>query len=217
MSKKDSGTVKETEAERALAQNALERLADYRQRWAPVQQRLASEIRAMGKEGSFERKQLAGKVVGDTRAAFTRAGEAAEAQQRNAGIDAGSSKFKLGVTEAGNDEAQSVGMGIMGADQAIDDAYVQGLGAIMSMGRGTQASAQQNLTSLAGIQANQAAADAQASAARRTGNMRLAGTAIGVGAGAAMGAKPGINPKDAQYATDAYAATGIQPGMPHVF
>jgi hypothetical protein len=190
MGKKDRGTVKETEAERALAQNAMQRLADYRQRWQPVQQRLATEIRSMGKDDSFERKQLAGKVATDTRAAYSQAGEAAEAAQLNAGINPASSKFKLGISEAAADEARSLGVGVMGADQAIDDAYVRGLASIMSIGRGTQAEATSNLSSLAGVQAAQARSDAEASAARRSGNRRMAGVALGTALSAGMPGQP---------------------------
>lgn len=186
MSKKDKGTVQETEAERALAQNALQRLADYKQRWQPVQRRLAQDVREMGAEGSVERERMAGKAVSDTRGAFAQGAQAAEAAQRSAGVDPGSSKFKLGVTQQATDEARSTGMGIMAADQAIDDAYVRGLSSLMSIGRGTQAAATDNLSSLAGLQAGRAQDEATRSATNRAGNYQLAGQAAGIAIGAGM-------------------------------
>lgn len=53
---KKSGQVRETAQQRALADIANKQLADYRQRWLPVQRKLAEGVKRDGAQGSDARK-----------------------------------------------------------------------------------------------------------------------------------------------------------------
>jgi hypothetical protein len=189
MAGRDSGKVGETEGERAFAEVAMQRIADYKQRWMPVIQRAGEIVRSMGAEDSVERQRVAGATVGATRQKFTGAVEATEKANRAAGVRADSGRAKLGTIAMGDAEAMSAGIGTTKADQAIDDAYVQGLTKIMQLGRGQAAGAIRNMGDVARDAASVAQSDAALAASRRMGNADLAGTMIGAGIGA-MGDRP---------------------------
>jgi hypothetical protein len=188
MAGKDDGKVQETEQERALAEVASQRIADYKQRWAPLITRVGEMTRSMKAPDSFEREQMRGKVAGATRVAFSDATSKAETAERNAGIRSSSARSKLNTVEQGAEEATSVGIGLTKADQAIDDAYTQGLSQIMALGRGQAAGAVSNLGKSATMAGQQAGFDAQMSARKRAGNAQLAGQVAGIGIGYGMDA-----------------------------
>lgn len=176
----------ETAQERASAQHAVDLMQDYRKRWIPVQQRLAATIEAEGKPDSAARKLAAGKSSTDTAIAFDKANGAVEKNLSNAGSLPGSSRSNLAVAGLGTDAAASTGLGHMMSDQAIDDAYTQGLGALTSLGRGERATAGTALTNMARQSASQAASDAQISLMNREGDAALGGQVAGFGIGQAM-------------------------------
>jgi hypothetical protein len=93
----------------------------------------------------------------------------------------GSSRSKLAVSGLGDDAAKSKGLGITMADQQVDDAYTQALGALAATGRGERASVGDSLAQQATTSARQATADAQVSLAEREGNARTVGTLAGFG------------------------------------
>ena len=188
MAGKNDGKVQETEQERALAQVASQRIADYKRRWAPLITRVGEMTRAMKAPDSFEREQMRGKVTGAARVAFTDAKSKAETAERSAGVRSSSARSKLNAVEQGAEEATSVGIGRTRADQAIDDAYTQGLSRIMALGRGQAAGAVSNLGKSASMASQQAGFDAQMSARKRAGNAQLAGQVAGIGIGYGMDA-----------------------------
>ncbi len=176
-----SGQQSETPQERALAEHAQEQLDDYKKRWLPVQKRLAATIEQEGAPNSAARRLAAGKSSTDTAMSFDRAGGALEKGMSNAGVLPGSSRANLAITGLGTDAAASTGLGHMMSDQAIDDAYTQGLGALTALGRGEKATVGTNLTNMAQASARQSAADAQASLMNREGEYALGGQVVGFG------------------------------------
>lgn len=179
-------TQQETPQERASAQHAVDLMQDYRTRWLPVQQRLAQTIEAEGKPDSAARKLATGKASTDTAVAFDKANGAIEKNLSNAGSLPGSSRSNLAVAGMGTDAAASTGLGHMMSEQAIDDAYTQGLGALTSLGRGERASAGSALTNMAKMSAAQSASDAQISLANREGEAAMGGQVAGFGLQQAM-------------------------------
>lgn len=176
-----TGNVAETPQQRAMAQHALDLYADWKQRWLPVQQNLASQIQKMGKEGSFARESATGRAAIDTSLQFSKAEGALEKSMSNTGASVGSSKFNLGVSGLGEDKAKSRGLGVSTADQMIDDAYVQGLGALTAIGRGEKAMVSDSLGASAAQSARQASADASAALTERAGNAQVIGQLAGYG------------------------------------
>jgi hypothetical protein len=180
-----SGTQPETESERAVAQLAAAKFKDYQTRWAPRQAALATTIKRMGAEGSFERGQLKAKSAADVGVNFAKAEKAVRAGQTGAGINPNSSASKLKLAGMDSDKAASIGLNSSLADQAIDDSYVQGLTSLMQIGRGQEATAVRGMADSARMSADRAASDAYLSAQSRAGNLNALGTVAGIGMGAA--------------------------------
>lgn len=191
---KKADQAKETPQQRAMAELAIKQMADYRKRWLPVQRKLAENIQRAGKADSFERDAAAGRASTDTAVRFGEARGGMEAALTDAGAGPGSSKFKLATTGLGDDEATSRGLSYVASDQAIDDAYIEGLGALTAIGRGERAGAVRGMQDIADMSGRQASADAELSAQRRSGNAALVGQTIGFGLAGAMQA-PGAAPK----------------------
>lgn len=202
---------KETPQERAFAEVAAAKMADYRKRWLPLQNKLAEGIKASGKPGSFERQQAAGKTATENAIRFGEAQAGLEGALTDSGAGAGSSKFKLSTAGLGNDQATSRGLGFVASDQAIDDAYLQGLGMLTQLGRGEAAQATEGMASMARRSAEQAQQDAEISASRRAGNAQLVGQVAGFGlAGGFNGAGDRLQAKFSQTAP---GASGFGTGL----
>lgn len=181
--------VEETSQQRALADFAMNQLKGYKQRWLPVQKQLAQQIQSTGEKDSAARRAATGKASTDTTLQFTQAQGALEKTLANNRVNLGSSRAKLAISGMGADQAKSTGISSMIADQQIDDAYLSGLSALTTIGRGERAQVADSLGAQARQSSVQAAADAEASMAQRAGNMRVAGQLVGYGLGAAMGPK----------------------------
>ena len=180
------GEQQETPQQRAMAEHAVNLMQDYKQRWLPVQQKLAKQVEAMGAEGSAARREAAGKAATDTQLQFAQAQGALEKGLTAAGVAPGSSRASLAVTGMGADLAKSKGLGTMIADQQIEEAYTQGLGALMNIGQGKAATVANSLVSQAQQSGYQAAADARAALAEQQGYGRLAGQVAGYGLQSAL-------------------------------
>lgn len=176
-----SGQVQETPAQRALAEHAVAQLQDYKQRWLPVQQKLARQIEEQGAPDSAARRLAAGKSSTDTAIAFEKAGKGLEASLSNAGVGPGSSRANLALTGLDTDTAASKAAGGLMSDQMLDDAYIQGLGSLAAIGRGERASVGQSLSAQAQQSGAQAQADASASLMEHQGNAALGAQLVGFG------------------------------------
>lgn len=68
MSSRNKGTIPETEAERALAEVARQRFADYQARWLPVQVEAANRLNRLAQRNRSSedrpRRCLAGRLAG---------------------------------------------------------------------------------------------------------------------------------------------------------
>lgn len=173
-------SIKETSAQVALAQHAQLLMDDYKARWLPVQQNLASQIEAMGKPGSPQRTEAAGKASTDTAIQFSRAQGALEKSLTNRGAAPGSGRFAAGVTGLGDDAAKSSSLNQMISGQQIDDAYTKGLGALTAIGQGQSAEVSQGLTNQAQTSGLQAEADAKAALEDRMAMGGAIGTGLGM-------------------------------------
>lgn len=172
----------ETEADRAVAQVAKERVADWRTRWRPQQQQLAAQVDATGAADSFERRRSAGAVTADADVAFADVSKKALSASAQAGT-LGSSGQKLGIGTMANDQASTVGLATNQSDLNVDAAHKVGLAGVVARGQGKEARADLGLTSMAQMERAQADDAAQASLERDMGNATLIGKAAGVGLG----------------------------------
>lgn len=170
--------VAETAQQRAMAEVATQQLADWKQRWLPLQKKVAADITAANEPNSFQRRRASGMATTDTAARFSQAQGGLDAAAANTGTFGGA-RQKLGITSMGDDQATSSGMGKVRADSSNDDAYIAGLGAITAVGRGEKATAVNGLASSAAISGQQAQADANESLQRQAGWGSLAGSVAG--------------------------------------
>ncbi len=199
MSGGSDNQVKETPQQRAMVELAQKQVADYNNRWLPVQKNLAEGIAEMGEKGSFERQQAQGMVSNETEAKFSMGRAGLEKGLAAAG-GLNSGRAKMAITGLGEDQATSTGLGRTQADQQIDDAYTAGLGTVMQLGQGQKANAIQSTANIADMSGRQAANDADAAFAERAGNAQLAGNVVGAGFGLLTGPKtrgPGQTYRDA--------------------
>jgi hypothetical protein len=182
MSGGSDNSVKETPQQVAMVELAKNQVADYNQRFLPLQKNLAEGVAEMGKEGSVERKQAQGMAATETEARFAPAQRKLEAGlAATGGLNSG--RAKMAITGLAEDKAVSTGLGRTQADQRIDDAYTAGLGSIMALGQGQKADAIQGVSNIASMSGRQAANDAESALQSRMGNAQLAGNVIGAGFG----------------------------------
>jgi hypothetical protein len=179
--------VKETPQQRAMTEYAVNKFGDWKQRWLPVQNNLIGQIQAMGKPDSSVRKAAAGRAATDTSMAFAKGQQGLQKTLTASGAGPGSAKFNLAVTGAGEDQAKSRAMGLTLADQQVDDAYVEGLGTLVKLGRGERAQVGDALSRMASSSARQAATDAEISAMERASTAQLVGQAAGFGLSRTLG------------------------------
>lgn len=172
--------VQETPQQKAMAEFATNQLADYKARWLPVQQHLASTVQESGAADSTTRRMASGKAATDTAIQFAGAQDKLTSTGANT-VGLGSSRAKLAISGLGTDQARSKGLGAVAADQQVDDAYTQALGALTSIGKGESAQVASSMSNQASMSARQAQADAEASMATRAGNMQLVGQVAGFG------------------------------------
>jgi hypothetical protein len=182
MAKQGGGGPQETEADRAVAEVARARVADFRTRWAPQTRRLASDIDAMGAADSVERRGLRGSVTTDTDVAFTQAGEK-QLSAASATGNFGGAGQKLGIGELGDAQATSVGLGTNQAELNVDAAHKVGLAGVVARGQGREAMADSGLLTQAQMQRQVANADAAAALEDDMGVAGLVGQAAGIALG----------------------------------
>lgn len=208
-----SEEVKETPQQRAMVELAMNQLADYEERWLPLQRNLAEDIVAMGEDDSRERRAARGLATTENEAQFGAARRKLEAGLGQSG-NLGTSKGKMAIAGAGEDQATSRGLGMTQAEQQIDDAYTAGLASIMAVGQGQKGTAMQGLTRSAAMSGRQAADDAQASLSNRMGNAQLVGQFAGMGLGLYGGTPDASGMTTNSTGTSlraAEAAAGVQP------
>lgn len=182
MSQKSDNEVKETPQQKAMVELAQKQVADYNNRWLPVQKNLAEGIAEMGKANSFERRQAQGMAANETEAKFSKGRRGLESKLASTG-GLNSGRSKMAIVGMGEDQATSTGLGRTQADQQIDDAYTAGLGTVMQLGLGQKADAVQAMGNVADMSGRRAQADATASLENRMGNAELIGNTVGAGFG----------------------------------
>lgn len=200
----------ESPQERFMAQHAREVYDDWKKRWQPLQKQLASSITAMGATDSPQRKLVSGKAATDTMIQFSDASKKLEKTLTNSGAGLGSGRMVMATTGLDDDASKSRAMGLMVSDQQINDAYVQGLSALTSIGQGERAQVNDALGIQARQGAQQAQADAEIALANRAGNAELIGQFAGYGL--QQGMKPKGSPGLPNLGVNQDA--GIQPMSP---
>lgn len=190
------GQVEQTPLQAEMLKQAQWQAQRYQQHELPAIKQYGAQIQAAHKAGSFERERAQGAVTADTAGAFGAAGQQAD-QVAAARGQYGSAAHKLGVVDMAADQATAAGGGAVRADQAAEDQYVNGLGRMISIGRGQQATAANGMQVAADISGREAADAAQRSLQNSIGTAGLIGQ--GLGTAAAMYGGGGAAPNTEDY------------------
>lgn len=178
----EAGQIKETPEQAEMLRIAVFKAQRTQQKVMPAIRRLGQQITSANEAGSFERTHAGGAAQTDVAAAFGGAQQVARERAADTGT-LGSGRSKLDVVQTGADKATAAGMATVAADQAQDDKYVSGLGALTAIGTGKEATALNGMQQSAGLSGQQAAAAAQRSLDRNMGDANLAGQVLGTGLG----------------------------------
>lgn len=166
--------VQETEQQREVARVAAEKWNFYQEKFAPIENWYIEKVANMNTAGEYLKAAGVGNVE-----AQMQLGKGINALGQ---ADVNSPRFEAGVNNieqvGGTVAGSNAARGIMGQQNR----FVQGMGnvAAMGMGRGTQA--QSGLMDLANSANKNAVSDAEEAFNERMGNLKLAGTALGLGA-----------------------------------
>lgn len=182
MGKNSGGGPEETAADRAVAEVAAAKLKDFRQRWAPQQAKMRTQVDAMGAADSVERRGARGAALADTDVAFADVNQKALQTNASAG-NLGSSGQKLGMTTMGDKQATSAGLTLNQVDLGVDQAHKAGLLNVVALGQGKEARALQGLESQAVMARQVANEDATQALEQDMGNAALAGKVAGTALG----------------------------------
>jgi hypothetical protein len=201
MGKKD-GAVGTTPQQAELLKIAQFQAQRYAQTELPAIKQFGEQIKAAHAPGSFERNRSLGQASSETAAAFGQAEQQADRVAASRG-QLGSAAHKLGAVDIGADAAATTGLGAVAANQSAEDAYVNGLGRMVGIGRGKEAAAVSSTANAADISGRQAADAAQRSLQSSIGTAGLVGQGLGT-AGALWLGSSGTAPN-----TDDYRGTEL--------
>lgn len=187
--KSESGQLGDTAQERQLADMALQRYSQYKQKWQPVQQQAIAMVNKMGQAGSMERERAKTQSVGAVGAEFDEAAGQVDDAYANRGVGINSGSAKMGMEKVQTARAGTQGIAAAGAESDIDRAYVEGLTQIMATGSNQAEQAMSSGAQSAATAINDQAMRMKAKASRRAGIAKFVGQGIGA-AGAAFGSMP---------------------------
>lgn len=180
MSGGDTPGVTETPAQKAKAQVAQSQWQNYSKKSLPVISYWRDRSLAnLGAKNEFAE----GTSNADTRGAFGNAATKLDTDATSHGIDLGSDKGIFGQAGLSDNKAAALGLSKTDADAAVRQQYESGLGDIVSVGRGGQATSDQGLATVADLSGEQAAETAQLSEENAAGLGGAIGTGLGVPGG----------------------------------
>lgn len=183
MGKGGSGKVEETEAQKALAEVAMQQWQLYQNELKPYEDLFMNKVDDLHREGEFDK--LVGTAALGTAQSFGEARQGLADGMAAAGVDPSSGKYQEAMKELETDQALSQTDTANRAQSSQQDRYVAGLKDVVSMGQGQKAEALAGYNSLASTSLNKAAVDAQSKFNNKQAVMGLAG-ALG-GAATAYG------------------------------
>lgn len=180
MSGGDTPGVQTTPAQKAQADVAVSKWKAYSAKSLPAINYWKSRTMAnLGSKDQFA--EGTGNV--DARGAFGNAATKLDTDAVSHGIDLGSDKGIFGQVNLADNKAQALGLSKTDADAAVRQQYEFGLGDIVTVGQGGQASSDQGLATVADLSGEQAAQTAAVSEEDAAGLGSAIGTGLGIPGG----------------------------------
>ena len=182
----DSGpaTIKDTAAQKKLAELAAKRFNLYQQYFVPLENQYIQDVFNLGDSAAFESVDSFVNALQQPEYQATRKGIEAEAFAR--GMDPTSGQYRGAVSDV---LAASGRGGALGAAEALSgqvDRKYQGIQNIIQMGQGQSGKAIAGLGDVATLALERAKSEGKTAAAEYLGRQNLIGTAVGTGVGLYM-------------------------------
>lgn len=196
MGKGGSNEIKETEAQKALAEVTMKQWGIYQSDLKQYEDIFMDKVDELNGEEAFD--DAAGTAALGTAHSFGEAREGLSDAMATSGVDPTSGKYQSTMHELETDQALSQTDTTNRTQSSQQDKYVAGLKDVVSIGQGQKAEALEGYNSLASSSLNKAASDAQTKFNNKQAVLGLVGTVGGAAtaygmnnsaAGAAVGKK----------------------------
>ena len=179
----DSGpaTIKDTAAQKKLAELAAKRFNLYQQYFVPLENQYIADIFSLGDDSSFQSVDSFINALQQPEYQATRKGIEAEAFAK--GMDPTSGQYRGAVSNVLTASGRGGALGAAEALSGLVDRKYQGLQNIIQMGQGQSGKAIAGLGDVASLALERAKAEGKTAAAEYLGQQQLLGTAVGSGVG----------------------------------
>lgn len=181
MSGGGSNKIKDTKAQKQLAQIAAKRFNLYQQYYVPLENQFMSDVFKMQSPSQMESVQSF--VTALQQPQFQKQKMQQEQMAFAQGADITSGQFQAGSDAMSQAQARGMGTGTAEALSGQTDRYYQGMGNIIAMGQGQAGQAMSGLGDIGALSQKRAIAEAQSDVSDYQGTLGAIGTAAGLGYG----------------------------------
>ena len=185
MSGGGSNKIKDTKAQKALAQIAAKRFNLYQQYYVPLENQFMSDVFKMNSPAQMENVQSF--VTALQQPKFQKQKFIQEQQMFAQGADITSGQFQDSSAQMTNAQARGMGTGTAEALSGQIDRYYQGMGNIIAMGQGQAGQAMSGLGDVGALAQKRGIAEAQSEMSSYTNTLGAAGTGLGLAYGYSRG------------------------------
>lgn len=173
------GKIDETEAEKAQAQIAMERFRDYKQDFAPYEDKFISDVADLNSDANYQRvDELA---INPLARQFAEEGARMTRDLNTRGVNPNSGKGLMSRSGLNDAQAGAEVDTAAKAGSSQQDNYVTGLKNVVAIGQGQAGEAMQGLSSIAQTSSSYARSAAQDAAQNRSNVQQAGGLVIGAG------------------------------------
>ena len=175
------GRVKDTAAQKKLAQIAAKRFNLYQKHFVPLEQQFMTDVFNLRSPGEFQ--NVEGFVSAVQNPEYQNARNQLEEQAFSAGVDPSSGQFQSASTAITEAQQRGSALGTTEALSGQTDRFYQGIQNIVALGEGQAGDSMSGLGDIGDIAAQRAHASAKTAFAKRQIGTTAIGTGVGLGAG----------------------------------
>ena len=176
-----STEIKDTVAQKKLAEIAARRFNLYQQYYVPLENQFIGEVLNLSNTGKFN--DVAGVVSASIKPEFDNARKLVTNKLFSNNVDPSSGRFTSTMDNLTSVQGSSTGRGTAAGQSAQLDRYYQGLQNVVAMGTGQAGDSISGMGDIASFAGNVARGEARAGLTRSMANKEVAGTLLGAGLG----------------------------------
>jgi hypothetical protein len=196
------GGIEETEGERAQAEVAVKRWADYQEVFKPYENKFMGDVNELNSAANYQRaEELA---ISPLAASFAEQGMKIQKRNMASGINPNSGKFKSINSEITSSQASAELDTASRANVTQQERYIGGLQNITAMGQGQATTAMNGMADIAQMSQRNARSEAQDALAKRNNVQSGVGAVVGAGTSYGLNRKTPVD-----NSTDEYKNIGI--------